>query len=180
MNNIEEYINLMRKQRHDFMNDIQIVYGYLQMSDVDKATNYLEKLGKRNAIISSIYALEDNYFGLCLEENITAISRKGYFIEANVEIDKFYIRFFEKDYIKKSNLVKNIFNRFENNNCKNIYIYIFEDKIGQSFLISNNENLGDELNWMENWDSMDLDIEGFKLHKYSYGDDLGYRVTFLL
>lgn len=180
MDDIIKCINLMRKQRHDFMNDLQIIYGYLQINDVDRATNYLEKLSKENAIISSIYALGDNYFGLCFEENIKSIIQKDYSVEANVEIEKFYTNFFEKDYIKKKNLVKNIFSSFENNSIKYICIYIFEDKLGQSFLVSNNENLIDELSWMENWESIDPDIEGLKLHKCSYGNNLGYRITFLL
>ncbi|WP_123052950.1 Spo0B domain-containing protein [Clostridium sp. JN-1] len=180
MDDITKCIDLMRKQRHDFMNDFQIIYGYLQINDVDRAVNYLEKLSKENIVISSIYALGDNYFGFCFEQNIKSIIQKEYSVEANVEIEKFYKKFFEKDYIKKNNLVKNIFSSFENNSVKYIYIYIFEDKLGQSFLISNNESLIDELNWMENWDSMDVGIEELKLHKCSYENNLGYRVTFLL
>lgn len=42
----EELVLALRKQRHDFMNHIQVVHAYLQLGKVEKALGYLEKMVK--------------------------------------------------------------------------------------------------------------------------------------
>lgn len=39
----EAAVALLRRQRHDYLNDIQVVQAYLQMGKADKALAYLEK-----------------------------------------------------------------------------------------------------------------------------------------
>lgn len=38
----EETIHLLHRQRHDFLNHIQVVYAYLQLGKVEKALTYLD------------------------------------------------------------------------------------------------------------------------------------------
>ena len=44
MNELENYISLLRKQRHDFMNDLQVIYGYLQIKRTQGALEYIDRL----------------------------------------------------------------------------------------------------------------------------------------
>ncbi len=179
MNSIENSIHLIRKQRHDFMNDLQVVYGYLQIGKSDNALKYIEKLSEENKTISSIYALGDNFFGFCMEYNIKELSQKNISVETNIEIEKFYNKIFNKDYNEKYELVNNIFSKFENNGIKNVYIYIFEDEMGQSLLVCNDESVSDELSWMESWKKVHINLDNVSLHECSYGNNIGYRMTFL-
>ena len=55
MNESEDFINVLRKQRHDFMNDLQVIYGYLQIKRPQGALDYIDRLSKQNEIISEIY-----------------------------------------------------------------------------------------------------------------------------
>lgn len=44
-------INLLRRQRHDFLNHVQVVHAYLQMGKDEKALQYLDNaVEKINAI----------------------------------------------------------------------------------------------------------------------------------
>ncbi len=40
----KEVITLLRKQRHDFINHVQVIYAYLQMNKQEKAEEYIDKL----------------------------------------------------------------------------------------------------------------------------------------
>jgi sensor histidine kinase regulating citrate/malate metabolism len=42
----EEMIKLLRRQRHDFINHIQVVHAYLQLGKIEKALAFLEELAK--------------------------------------------------------------------------------------------------------------------------------------
>lgn len=40
----EEVLRRLSRQRHDFLNHIQVVYAYLQIGKFEKALSYLEKI----------------------------------------------------------------------------------------------------------------------------------------
>lgn len=40
----EEMIKILRRQRHDFINHIQVVHAYLQLGKIEKALAFLEEL----------------------------------------------------------------------------------------------------------------------------------------
>ncbi|MDI3312655.1 MAG: Spo0B domain-containing protein, partial [Thermoanaerobacterium sp.] len=40
----EEMIRIYRQQRHDFLNYIQIILGYLQIDQKDRAIDYIHKI----------------------------------------------------------------------------------------------------------------------------------------
>lgn len=42
----EEMIKILRRQRHDFINHIQVVHAYLQLGKIEKALAFLEELAK--------------------------------------------------------------------------------------------------------------------------------------
>lgn len=179
MGNIEKFISEFRRERHDFMNCMQIIYGYLQLDNTKEAIRYINKIIGQNKDISSLYVLEDQYFGFCMEKVMKKLCQKEIEVDLDVEIDKFYKENFKNYYNKKEELINNIISDIENNKLKLVYIYIFEDELGQSMMIADGESIVNELEWMDEWEEKDSSISDVRLHKYVYGNNLAYRLTFL-
>lgn len=175
---IDECIKMLRKQRHDFMNDLQVVYGYMQGNKQDKALEYIDTLCTENVNIGEIYSVNCDALAHCLEENIKKSRLKGSKINLDIEIEFENSNIFKEDYYKKSELVNNIFNELEKKGCNSIYIYFFEDSMGQSLFLSNSENMKDEIEWMDEWENLSSDINGIAIHNCSIGNNIAYRVTF--
>lgn len=178
MSELESYISVIRKQRHDFMNDLQVIYGYLQMKKPQGALEYIDRLSKENEIISEIYRLQDNGFSLCLENNIKRLWANEIKVEIDMEITDFKNKIFEKQYNIKSDLVNTIFMEIEDTNQKFIYIYIFEDELGESLLVANNEATADEIKFMDKWQPIDIEIDDFKVYRYDFDNNIAYRLIF--
>ncbi|MGV8983036.1 Spo0B domain-containing protein [Clostridium sp.] len=179
MNELEDYISLLRKQRHDFMNDLQVIYGYLQIKRPQGALDYIEKLSKENQVISEIYKLQDDGFSLCLESNIKRLWANEIKVEVDIEITNFKNKIFVNEYNKKSNLVNTIFMEVEETNNKFVYIYIFQDELGESLLVTNNESMIGDISWMEEWQQIDTQIDDFKIYRCSLDDNnIAYRLIF--
>lgn len=54
----EETITLLRRQRHDFINHLQVIHAMLQMGRTEKALVYIEELAKDPKLMSD--ALQDH------------------------------------------------------------------------------------------------------------------------
>lgn len=180
MEGFDNFVNELRKTRHDFMNDIQVIYGYLQLDKKDEAMKYIDEISINNRVISKIYALGDERFGFVMEKLLKSFKEKDISVEVDIEIDSFSKKVFELEYNKKLNLVNNIISEFENNKCKFVYIYIFQDELGESLLIASGESCANELDWMEDWGIIQSEIEDIKLHKYRYNNNFAYRLTFTI
>jgi hypothetical protein len=178
MSELEDYVNLLKKQRHDFMNDLQVVYGYLQMKRTHEALEYIDKLSKENEIISEVYRLQDNRFSLCLESNIKRLWASDIKVEIDIEISNFEKKIFENDYNKKSDLVNTIFMEIEDTNVNFVYIYIFEDELGESLLIANNEAMVDEISWMNEWQQIHMEINDLRIYRCGFDNNIAYRLIF--
>ncbi|MGO4693339.1 Spo0B domain-containing protein [Paenibacillus sp. 2TAB26] len=50
-------IRTLNHHRHDWMNDLQVVFGYIRLKKLDKAAEYVEKISERMAVESSISKL---------------------------------------------------------------------------------------------------------------------------
>lgn len=178
MSELENYISLLRRQRHDFMNDLQVIYGYLQMKRPQNALEYIDRLSKENEMISEIYKLQDNRFSLCLEDNIVRLWANEVKVEIDIEISNFKNGIFENEYNKKSDLVNTIFMEIEKTNLNFVYIYIFEDELGESLLITNNEAMVGEISWMDEWQQIDTDIDDLGIYKCGFNNNIAYRLVF--
>ncbi|WP_373898930.1 Spo0B domain-containing protein [Haloimpatiens sp. FM7315] len=179
MGNIDDLVTLLRIRRHDFMNDLQIIYGYLQIDKIKEAKDYIRNMSKRNEILSVFYNLGDNYLALCFENSLMDLWKRDVEVVLDVEIDHLDKSIFEVDYDKKINLVNNIFNDIENIKSKFVYIYLYEDEKGKNLFIGNSEELVEELNWLDEWDEVDINMENVKLHKCVYEDNVAYKILCL-
>jgi stage 0 sporulation protein B (sporulation initiation phosphotransferase) len=50
-------IRTLNHHRHDWMNDLQVVYGYIRLKKLDKTVEYVEKISARMAVESQISKL---------------------------------------------------------------------------------------------------------------------------
>lgn len=178
MSELESYISLLRKQRHDFMNNLQVIYGYLQMKRPQGALEYIDRLSKENEIISEIYRLQDNGFSLCLETNINRLWANEIKVEVDIEITNFKNKIFENEYNKKSDLVNTIFVEIEDANQNFVYVYIFEDELGESLLITNNEAMLGEISWMDEWQPIVIEIDNLRVYRCGFDNNIAYRLIF--
>jgi pentatricopeptide repeat protein len=48
----EESVNLLKIQRHDFINHLQVIHALLQLGRTEKALTYIEELSKDSRLIS--------------------------------------------------------------------------------------------------------------------------------
>src|SRR3712207_7871447 len=99
MEDIEKFINAFRKERHDFMNCVQIIYGYLQLDNTKEAIRYINKLIGENKDISSLYALGDQNFGFRSEEHTSELQSRQYLVcrlllEKNTSFTPYYLVLF--------------------------------------------------------------------------------------
>lgn len=179
MEEIEKFIYEFRKQRHDFMNYVQIICGYLELDKKEEAKRYINKIIGENKNISKIYSLGDQYLGFSLEKIIKSLYEKDIEFEIDVEINELSRNVFQEEYYRKQKILNDILCELENNKFKFVYIYIFEDDLGESILLANGESSANELEWMEEWEEVNIDLTDMKLHKYVYGNNLAYRLTFL-
>lgn len=52
-----ELLRLLRGQRHDFLNHIQVVHALLQLNKIDRAKEYLENLAKDTEMVKNTLKL---------------------------------------------------------------------------------------------------------------------------
>lgn len=50
----DEVIRLLRVQRHDFINHLQVIHGLLQLGRTERAVIYIEELAKNPDLISKL------------------------------------------------------------------------------------------------------------------------------
>lgn len=83
--NVNELFNTIRTQRHDFVNQLQSIYGYLMLGKIDECRAYVGGLVQETAVFSELLSV--NHPGLCallLSKTAVAESKK---ILLNIECD---------------------------------------------------------------------------------------------
>lgn len=101
---LKKMLEVFRIQRHDFMNHLQVVYGYIQLGNLDKAKEYslkavdsVEKFGKLSKIplpCLQSYLLWLSSQGDCLYENVDFISQDDWQEWQREDVDQALTRLF--------------------------------------------------------------------------------------
>ena len=58
----EESVNLLKIQRHDFVNHLQVIHALIQLGRNEKAITYIEDLAKDSRLISDTLKIHDEQF----------------------------------------------------------------------------------------------------------------------
>ncbi len=76
--------DLLRHQRHDYMNLIQIVYGYLQLNKREQALSQIKWINSMASSISKAYRISIFSISMLLEEKIKKADTRSIRLEYNV------------------------------------------------------------------------------------------------
>lgn len=78
-NEIDYAIDLIRMQRHDFMNNLQVIYGYIQINKTNEALKYIKGINNNMILLSRIYNLNSKMLSLLLNDFVMKCTK--YYIE---------------------------------------------------------------------------------------------------
>lgn len=176
MDIVKKSIDMLRGKRHDYMNKLQVIYGFLQMERYKEAEEYIMEMIQENTGISEICNLGDEYFSFCFEHIINLLQNEGIRLNLNIEISELKKKIFENGFNKKYNIVNNIIIEFVNLKSNIVYIDLFENGAGVNLIFSNTEdyeNLINELLLVEN-----TEIEEAKMYRYESDNKLIYNLVF--
>lgn len=150
-NYLEEYaIEQMRLQRHDFMNYLQVIYGYIQIKKPNEAIDYIKNINKYMITISKIYNLECDALGMFFQEFIDKCFKVYIEIELELKIEYISSEDFSKDIEKKKKLFDFITEKILNeissmeNHSKKLYINFSGLPEDFNLIISNSKKINNE------------------------------------
>lgn len=90
-------VKYLRAQRHDFVNHIQVIWGYLQLNRPDQAGIYINELNNKLDIMGRVYKLDNPRLSLLLFNNMRKAYKSGISVDfdADVESMEEYNRYFD-------------------------------------------------------------------------------------
>lgn len=123
-----EVVNYLRKQRHDFMNSIQVIWGYLQLNKIDNATEFIYDLNTRFNVYGKIFKIEYPFLALLFYNKINKVYDSDIYVDIDIAKDcKFDVLYgydFDKLYILEDYIDKAIYEIIKNNS-KKLFINIY-------------------------------------------------------
>lgn len=150
-NYLEKYaIEQLRLQRHDFMNYLQVIYGYIQINKPQEAISYIKNINKYMTVIAKIFNLECDALGMLFQEFINKCMKLKIEIELYIGIEYISCEHFSKDIDRKKRIFEMATDKLldkvssiENYRQK---LHIYFNGLPESFsiLISNAEILDEE------------------------------------
>ncbi|MBM7854674.1 sensor histidine kinase regulating citrate/malate metabolism [Desulfohalotomaculum tongense] len=84
-NLINENINLMRAERHEFINHLQAIYGLIANGENEEAKRYLEDISTASRLNSLLLKISNPTLRVILQNKISIAQKKGIDIQINVE-----------------------------------------------------------------------------------------------
>ncbi|MCT4507426.1 MAG: Spo0B domain-containing protein [Tepidibacter sp.] len=122
---------LLRNQRHDFLNEIQIIFGYIKLNKIDEAVKYINKVRKEASINSKLSNLSCVDLYLMIEKKLKQCLSKGLNIDfeiyTNAKREDFKNKDISKSLIYMERALDIIFNYMNNNNEFEEYIIYIEE-----------------------------------------------------
>lgn len=140
-------IDQIRAERHDFMNYLQVIYGYMQINKTQDAMDYIKEINKKITILSQIFNLEAPSFAIIMQDFISKCYNRNINVDFYTELEYINCDAFSKNMygIRKimysiiDKFVDILFNKYENDN--NIYINLAGEPDDIELIISNSEPL---------------------------------------
>lgn len=148
LDSIEELYTALRAQKHDLANDWQVLYGLMQLGDMDEAKKYLEELmGKSISSDKLVVTGESGLSALLYIKSGIALA-EGIKFDVSVEalIDQKHISTYELNRVV-GNLINNAFDAVASleENDRLVQVRIFEDEDRQVVEVANYGKIDDEI-----------------------------------
>ncbi len=123
--------DLLKQQRHDYLNEIQIIFGYIKLNKIDQAVEYINKVRNEAAINSKISNISCIELYLMLEKKLKQCLKKGVNIDfdvyTNAKRENFKNREISKSLTYMQKALDIIFDYMNNNNEFEEYIIYIEE-----------------------------------------------------
>jgi len=84
LSSVENLNNLLRAQRHDFLNHLQVVYGLIEMNEYDEARNYISKVYKDIQSVSRVLKTSVPAVNALLQAKLMTAEKNNINAEINV------------------------------------------------------------------------------------------------
>ena len=140
--NIMELINSIRSQRHDFINNLQIINSLLYEGNYDELNRYITKLNNEVTVYNDLLKINQPIIGALLNSKIAQAEMNG--IKVNIDINANLSKLATKAYdITRilGNLIDNAVDAILQNNIKDKWINLIIEEKGP-LLIFSIKNLG--------------------------------------
>jgi two-component system sensor histidine kinase AgrC len=108
IDNLQDMMQVIKGQRHDFINHIQVVYGFLNLNEIDQALDYIRKLYRDVQISGDIMHLGVPELSALLLVKTGAAAGKGISLNIDIEANLSAIRVSPLDLVAViGNLINN-------------------------------------------------------------------------
>ncbi len=145
---IESLNNTLRAQRHDFLNQLQVLYSLMEMSEYQEARDYIENIYKDILKVSRFLKTSSPAVNALLQAKLLACEKEDIEVELAVssQLNDLKIPAWELCRVL-SNLIDNsIYALKEKKDTKKLFIEIYQDLRSIGFKISNNGPVIEESN----------------------------------
>lgn len=141
----EAVVRYLREQRHDFMNHIQVIWGFLQLGRADKSVKYIKDMNRKLDVLGKALRLNNPIVSLFFYEKILDANECG--MDVDIEMEEIDINRYFADEIKvRISVLKQAIDEIikissNRSSGKEIYIDLFEEEEILHIEISNNRDL---------------------------------------
>ncbi len=140
LSRLEDLNKTLRAQRHDFMNNLQVVYSLMEMDEYKEARDYIEKVYNDIQSVNRVMKTANPAINALLQAKVLTCEKEGIAVEltATTQLTELKIPSWELCRVL-GNLIDNaIYALLEKGGDKKLIIELFEDLKKYYFKISDN------------------------------------------
>lgn len=123
--------DLLKHQRHDYLNEVQIIFGYIKLNKIDEAVEYINKIRNEASINSKLSNLSCVDLYLLIEKKLKQCRKEGVNIDldiyTNAKRESFNNKQVSKSLKCMEKALDKIFDCMNNNNEYEEYIIYIEE-----------------------------------------------------
>lgn len=101
----DDVVNLIRDQKHDFLNHLQVIMGNLQLNKKDKAVSYLRQVTSNLLDSGAATKLDNSYLSVLLLLMLQKSKNLGIDLSINIESNKPSCKYYKKETVDFLNLI---------------------------------------------------------------------------
>lgn len=133
----EEFINVMRSQRHDFLNHIQVIYGLAQLSKTEKISSYIGTLKSDIETENMLGILCQSEFAAFLLRKKSSAIEKGIKFKLDIFTDLAHLKIAANELVSiAGNLIDNAFYAIELSPDSDSEVLLTIDEQDSNYIIS--------------------------------------------
>lgn len=138
-----EILKYIRELRHDFINHVQVIWGYLQLNKSEQAREYISGMIEELQVMGSIFKINNPSFSLSLYNNVRKAYKSGIAVDFEADVDSLNKFCIENDDIDgllhiMDTCFEKLLKSSNANGRKNIYIDLYIEDYILYIILSNN------------------------------------------